>query len=77
MYDSPSKWEGEPAPPIDNDVGVPVRALYDFDGCEQDELSFKEGDILTKLTESDSQGWCRGRFQRKSGHFPYAYVEPL
>lgn len=33
-------FEDEPASPV---VSVPVRALYDYDGQEQDELTFKAG----------------------------------
>ena len=72
---APDEWDIEP-PPIE-DTGVPVRALYDFEGVEDDELNFKEGDILTQLSSQDDQGWCQGRFQGKIGHFPGTYVEPL
>ena len=72
---APDEWDIEP-PPIE-DAGVPVRALYDFQGVEDDELNFKEGDILTQLSSQDDQGWCQGRFQGKIGHFPGSYVEPL
>lgn len=54
-----------------------MRALYDFQGIEDDELNFKEGDVLTQLSSQDDQGWCQGRFQGKVGHFPGSYVEPL
>lgn len=69
------EWDIEP-PPIE-DAGIPVRALYDFQGVEEDELNFKEGDVLTQLSSQDDQGWCQGRFQGRVGHFPGSYVEPL
>ena len=72
---APGEWEIEP-PPIQG-AGIPVRALYDFQGIEDDELNFKEGDVLTQLSSQDDQGWCQGRFQGKVGHFPGSYVEPL
>lgn len=69
------EWDIEP-PPIE-DAGIPVRALYDFQGVEEDELNFKEGDVLTQLSSQDDQGWCQGRYQGRVGHFPGSYVEPL
>lgn len=70
------QWGSEP-PPLPMDIGVPVRALYDYEQVEEDELSFRAGDILTKLSEVDDQGWCLGRFEGREGLIPADYVEAV
>ncbi|XP_028809954.1 protein kinase C and casein kinase substrate in neurons protein 2 isoform X2 [Denticeps clupeoides] len=68
-------FEDEPSSPA---ISVPVKALYDYEGQEQDELTFKAGDEFTKIGNEDDQGWCKGRM--KDGHvglYPANYVEEI
>ncbi|XP_019578388.2 SH3 domain-containing protein 19 isoform X2 [Rhinolophus sinicus] len=56
--------------------GRKAKALYDFHGENEDELSFKAGDIITEL-ESVDDDWMSGELMGKSGIFPQNYVQVL
>ncbi|KAH3744713.1 protein kinase C and casein kinase substrate in neurons protein [Pelomyxa schiedti] len=53
-----------------------VRAMFDYTGQEDSELSFVEGDIIL-VENKDPSGWWKGTLGAggKSGLFPSNYVE--
>ena len=50
-----------------------VKALYDYAGDDDEELAFKEGDVI--LVESVDDGWFSGTLKGSSGILPQNYVE--
>ncbi|NWZ66717.1 SH319 protein, partial [Acrocephalus arundinaceus] len=53
-----------------------AKALYDFHGENEDELSFKAGDMITEL-ESVDEDWMSGEILGRSGIFPKNFVQIL
>merc|ERR550539_1654389 len=56
---------------------VRVKALYDYDSQENDEISIKAGDIFELVREDDVTGWWTGKVNGQEGFFPGNYVEKI
>ena len=53
-----------------------VRALFDFQATDPDELTFRKGDVIAVL-ESVYKDWWKGLLKGQTGIFPLNYVEKL
>jgi formin-binding protein 1 len=52
-----------------------VRALYDYDGASELELSIREGDVVVVVSEDKGDGWTEVELKGKIGSVPSNYVE--
>lgn len=70
----------KPPPPVTPSSPAPekkYKANFDYNATEENELSFKSGDIITVLKEHAS-GWWLGTVDGKTkGMFPIAYGVPM
>lgn len=53
-----------------------AKALFDFDGEFEDELSFKVDDVIV-LLERVNEEWFKGEAKSRVGRFPAAFVEVM
>jgi hypothetical protein len=67
---------GPHATPVFNDGVLRCRAEFDNVADQPKELAFKEGDIITVLTQ-DISGWWKGELHGAVGWFPASFVELL
>lgn len=64
------------SPPPKQDLGQTAVALYDYDAGEDNEISFRENDVITHI-EFVSEDWWQGVAAdgKTVGLFPANYVE--
>lgn len=60
----------------DKCVCIKYRAMYDFQGEQEDELTFKEGDVINFISSIDDN-WYKGELRGKQGIFQSDYVEKI
>lgn len=55
---------------------VLVKARFNFQQTNEDELSFSKGDII-QVTRQEEGGWWEGALNSKTGWFPSNYVKEI
>ncbi|KAL5503902.1 hypothetical protein ACEPAH_7973 [Sanghuangporus vaninii] len=67
-----------PAPPVSAPKTVKARAIwaYNENGQDPDDLSFRSGDII-EIVEETNADWWTGRFNGKQGLLPSNHVEKV
>lgn len=73
MYPSTKATSPAVQSSVSNGPEKKVRALYDFEAAESNELSFIAGDIITVMDESNPHWWT-GRVGTQQGLFPSSFV---
>lgn len=68
----PSEPKEQPDPPAAS--GPRCVALFDYEGEEDDELTFSQGDVIA-LLELIGQEWGRGQIHGRVGVFPLNFAE--
>lgn len=51
-------------------------ALFDYEGEEEDELTFSQGDVIS-LSQLIGQEWARGEIHGRVGIFPLNFTQLL
>ncbi|CAO3688300.1 unnamed protein product [Rhizopus stolonifer] len=75
---TPAKRALPPPPPSRKPNVSTARALYTYQGQQEGDLSFQEGEIIQIIEKTNSQeDWWTGRIEKRQGLFPANYVQLL
>lgn len=61
--------------PIKSEESEYVRALFDFQGNDDEDLPFRKGEVLRVLEKPEDQWWNAQNEEGRSGMIPVPYVE--
>jgi len=54
-----------------------VRAIHDYAGESDSEISFQRGDVFVQVDSPADSGWARGTIRDRNGWFPPSFVQPV
>jgi hypothetical protein len=80
MSPNPAAGKKKPPPPPPKKIGSfqaeYVTAMYDFDGTNDGDLTFREGDRIKVVKKTaSSQDWWEGELRGQKGSFPANYCK--
>lgn len=61
--------------PLRQDEAEYVRALFDFQGNDEEDLPFRKGDVLRVIEKTEEQWWSAQNADGRKGLIPVPYVE--
>lgn len=71
---APAKSEPEQGSRENGASGTKCTATFDYDAVDENELSFKEGDVIDLISQAPD-GWWFGSLRGRQGLFPSNYVQ--
>jgi hypothetical protein len=80
MSPNPAAGKKKPPPPPPKKIGSfqaeYVTAMYDFDGLNAGDLTFREGERIRVIKKTDSShDWWEGEVRGQKGSFPANYCK--